>query len=99
VIEHFEEPETGFFFYTNKEQADVIVRKKEVYDGAVPSGNAVMAHNLLYLSIVFDKPEWRKERCDHGPLFIKSDIEISGIIWCMGACAATDHTRESMKLL
>ncbi|MES2372299.1 MAG: thioredoxin domain-containing protein [Bacteroidota bacterium] len=58
VIAHFEEPESGFFFYTNKEQADVIVRKKEVYDGAVPSGNAVMAHNLLYLSIVFDHPEW-----------------------------------------
>jgi uncharacterized protein YyaL (SSP411 family) len=58
VIEHFEEPESGFFFYTNKEQEDVIVRKKEVYDGAVPSGNAVMANNLLYLSIVFDSPEW-----------------------------------------
>ena len=62
VIEHFEEPGTGFFFYTNKNQLDVIVRKKEVYDGAVPSGNAIMAHNLLYLSIVFDVPAWR-ERC------------------------------------
>ncbi|MEO7530424.1 MAG: thioredoxin domain-containing protein [Sediminibacterium sp.] len=60
VMEHFDEPETGFFFYTNKHQLDVIVRKKEVYDGAVPSGNAVMAHNLLYLSIVFDQPEWRE---------------------------------------
>ncbi|NCI48809.1 thioredoxin domain-containing protein [Sediminibacterium roseum] len=58
VIEHFEEEETGFFFYTNKHQQDVIVRKKEVYDGAVPSGNAVMCHNLLYLSIVFDQPSW-----------------------------------------
>lgn len=58
VIQNFEEADTGFFFYTNRYQNDVIVRKKEVYDGAVPSGNAVMAHNLLYLSIVFDKPEW-----------------------------------------
>ena len=58
VIEHFEEPETGFFFYTHSKQADVIVRKKEVYDGAVPSGNAVMANNLLYLSLVFNKSEW-----------------------------------------
>ncbi|MDB5210615.1 MAG: thymidylate kinase [Sediminibacterium sp.] len=62
VIEHFEESATGFFYYTNREQADVIVRKKEVYDGAVPSGNAVMAHNLLYLSIVFDDRIWG-ERC------------------------------------
>ena len=58
VIIHFEEADTGFFFYTHQQQTDVIVRKKEVYDGAVPSGNAVMAHNLLYLSIVFDQPEW-----------------------------------------
>jgi len=66
VIENFEEPETGFFFYTHKGQPDVIIRKKEVYDGAVPSGNAVMAHNLLYLSIVFDQPEWAERA--HGLL-------------------------------
>lgn len=58
VIAHFEEAETGFFFYTHSSQTDVIVRKKEVYDGAVPSGNAVMAHNLYYLSIVFNQPGW-----------------------------------------
>lgn len=58
VITHFEEAETGLFFYTHSSQTDVIVRKKEVYDGAVPSGNAVMAHNLYYLSIVFDRPGW-----------------------------------------
>jgi uncharacterized protein YyaL (SSP411 family) len=62
VIDNFEETDTGFFYYTHRQQSDVIIRKKEVYDGAVPSGNAVMAHNLLYLSIVFDQPEWR-ERC------------------------------------
>ncbi|HEY0678821.1 MAG TPA: thioredoxin domain-containing protein [Chitinophagaceae bacterium] len=59
VITHFNEEETSFFYYTNREQYDVIVRKKEVYDGATPSGNAVMGHNLLYLSVVFDKATWR----------------------------------------
>ena len=58
VIENFVETQTGFFFFTHKQQNDVIIRKKEVYDGAVPSGNAVMAHNLLYLSIVFDQKHW-----------------------------------------
>jgi hypothetical protein len=58
VIENFEEVDTGFFFYTHQYQKDVIVRKKEVYDGAVPSGNAIMAQNLLYLSIIFDQKEW-----------------------------------------
>ena len=59
VIENFTEQETGFFFFTNAGQKDVIIRKKEVYDGAVPSGNSIMAYNLHHLSILFDKKEWK----------------------------------------
>ncbi len=59
VIEHFSEAETGFFFFTHANQQDVILRKKEVYDGATPSGNAMMALNLYYLAIVFDEMSWR----------------------------------------
>lgn len=58
VIEDFADSETGFFFYTGKHQKDVITRKVELYDSAVPSGNSVMAENLAYLAIIFDKPEW-----------------------------------------
>ena len=58
VIENFSEANTGYFYFTNQYQSDVIVRKKEVYDGAVPSGNAIMVANLKYLSIIFDKKDW-----------------------------------------
>jgi uncharacterized protein YyaL (SSP411 family) len=58
VIEHFSEPETGFFFYTHSGQKDVLLRKREIYDGATPSGNSMMASNLLYLGIVFDEQDW-----------------------------------------
>jgi uncharacterized protein YyaL (SSP411 family) len=60
VCSHFSEEETGFFYFTNDQQTDILVRKKEVYDGAIPSGNAVMAANLLYLSVVFDLPVWKE---------------------------------------
>jgi uncharacterized protein YyaL (SSP411 family) len=60
VIEQFSEEDTGYFFYTHKGQQDVIVRKKEVYDGAVPSGNAIMAFNLQYIGVVFDITGWRE---------------------------------------
>jgi uncharacterized protein YyaL (SSP411 family) len=60
VIDHFSEEETGFFFYTNSGQQDVIVRKKEVYDGAIPSGNAIMAFNLQYIGVVFDITSWKE---------------------------------------
>ena len=59
VIENFSDEETCFFYYTHQDQKDVIVRKKEIYDGATPSGNSVMAENLLQLSIVFDNAAWK----------------------------------------
>jgi uncharacterized protein YyaL (SSP411 family) len=58
AIAHFKEEETGFFYFTHDQQNDVIIRKKEIYDGATPSGNSIMASNLLYLSKVFDRREW-----------------------------------------
>ena len=61
VIQNFIEEETGFFFYTPVDQQDIIVRKKEVYDSAVPSGNSVMAYNLWKLSLLFDKKEWGEQ--------------------------------------
>lgn len=61
VLDLFAEDETGFLFYTPAGEKDIIVRKKEVYDGATPSGNAVMATNLYYLGIVFNQPEWRQQ--------------------------------------
>jgi len=60
VIELFSETETSFFFYTNAGQQDVIIRKKELVDGAVPSGNSVMAYNLFHLSILFDIKVWKE---------------------------------------
>ncbi|TAH13429.1 MAG: thioredoxin domain-containing protein [Sphingobacteriia bacterium] len=60
VMDHFSEESTGFFYYTPDFQKDIIVRKKEVFDGATPSGNAIMAINLYYLSVVFDESGWQK---------------------------------------
>ncbi len=59
VIENFSDTEGLFFYYTPHGQEDIIARKKEIYDGATASGNAVMAFNLHRLSILFDKGQWR----------------------------------------
>lgn len=64
VIANFEESSSGFFFYTPAHQTDILMRKKEVYDGATPSGNASMATVLFYLAYIFDIPEW-SERSKH----------------------------------
>ncbi len=53
--------QSSLFHYTVDYQQDVLVRKTEVYDGALPSGNSVMAQNLLKLSFYFNIPEWGKK--------------------------------------
>ena len=46
--ERFAAPDGGYFD-TLADQADLFVRTRGSYDGAIPSGNSVMVHNLLDL--------------------------------------------------
>lgn len=59
VTENFSDSDNLLFYYTHQNQDDIIIRKKELYDGAIPSGNAVMANNLHKLAIIFDNAGWR----------------------------------------
>lgn len=62
VLENFTDEQELFFYFTGDFQKDVPVRKTEIYDSVMPSANAVMAENLLHLSVLFNVTEW-KERC------------------------------------
>jgi uncharacterized protein YyaL (SSP411 family) len=64
VLSQFGEEAGPFFYYTPEGQKDIIVRKKEVYDGAVPSGNAIMAWILHKLGILLNQPAWRQRSTD-----------------------------------
>lgn len=50
VRELFWDAEGGGFFFYGSDAEQLIARPKEVYDGATPSGNSVMALNLLHLA-------------------------------------------------
>ncbi len=50
LIAHFWDPEQGGFFFTPDDGEVLLVRKKEIYDGAIPSGNSVSVLNLLRLA-------------------------------------------------
>ncbi len=47
MIRHFWDQKGGGLYFTADDAENLIVRKKEVYDGALPSGNAVAMLNLL----------------------------------------------------
>ena len=50
AVELFGDAEHGGFFFTAADGEELIIRGKEAYDGAIPSGNSVMALNLLRLA-------------------------------------------------
>ncbi len=59
VQEVFSDEDSIFFYYTANHQKDVIVRKKEMYDGALPSPNSVMAVNLYKMGVLFNNQNWQ----------------------------------------
>ncbi len=61
AIIHFKDEDTPYFYFTSKNQLDVIVRKKEIYDGATPSGNSIIATVLYDASVLFEKQNWQDE--------------------------------------
>ena len=54
----FWDEEGGGFFFTEVGDSDLFMRQKEIYDGAIPSGNSVAAENLYCLGRLAEKPEW-----------------------------------------
>ncbi len=56
MIENFRDDDGGF--YDSPESAGLLVRMKESYDGAEPSGNSVAALNLLRLAAITGRSDW-----------------------------------------
>jgi uncharacterized protein len=50
MLQHFRDEQGGGFFFTSDIGEKLLVRTKEIYDGAVPSGNSVAYLNLLRLA-------------------------------------------------
>ena len=75
VIENFSDDENAFFYFTHRDQKDIIIRKKEIYDGATPSGNSVMACNLFKLSIIFNISSWEQRTVKMLGIILESVIK------------------------
>lgn len=61
TITDFGDREQGGFYLYGKENEQLIVTPKETYDGAIPSGNSVMAYNLVKLWNLLLEDEWQEE--------------------------------------
>ncbi len=59
VAAEFGDHTGGFYLYSRDSEA-LILRPKETYDGAMPSGNSLMAYNLVWMAMITDSPKYRK---------------------------------------
>ena len=60
LMEHFYDPAGGGFWQSGADTSHLLMRVKEDYDGAEPSGNAVASMALLRLASLCARPDWRE---------------------------------------
>ncbi|HEX8137711.1 MAG TPA: thioredoxin domain-containing protein [Pyrinomonadaceae bacterium] len=61
MIEEFWDEAEGGFFYTGESHEELIVRSKDYFDNATPSGNSVAAEVLLRMSVLTGKEEYARQ--------------------------------------
>jgi uncharacterized protein YyaL (SSP411 family) len=57
MLKEFWDAKNGGLFFTAEGQTDLIIRSKEIYDGAIPSGNSVAVFNLLRIGRMTANPD------------------------------------------
>ena len=66
---NFWDDASGGYFFTSINGEALLIRQKEVYDGAVPSGNSVFALNLIRIGRITADPKWEQRARDIGRAF------------------------------
>ena len=61
MLDLFWDEQEGGFYFTAHDSEKLIVRDKEIYDGAVPSSNSVAVLNLLRLARMTGNTTWEEK--------------------------------------
>jgi len=61
MIKLFWDDKEGGFFFTATDAEKLLIREKEIYDGAIPSGNAIAVLDLLRMGRLMFNREWEKK--------------------------------------
>lgn len=69
LSQSFVDGESGGYFMTARDAETLIIRPKELYDGAIPSGNSVQLLNLLMLARLTGQAELEEQAVAAGKAF------------------------------
>jgi uncharacterized protein YyaL (SSP411 family) len=72
LLKHFWDEKAGGFYFTADDAEKLLVRQKDIYDGAIPSGNSVAALNLLRLGRITAKADFEEKAVKIGRAFSKA---------------------------
>ncbi|MCA9398364.1 MAG: thioredoxin domain-containing protein, partial [Candidatus Omnitrophica bacterium] len=61
MVKLFWDDKEGGFFFTADDAERLLYREKEIYDGAIPSGNSIAALDLLRMGRLTLNREWEKK--------------------------------------
>ena len=98
VTADFEDTQGGGFYFSGANNEKLILRPKETYDGAMPSGNSLMAWNLVKLWNITGKAEYRDE-ADKQLNFMMGAASDYPIGYSMFLTALIDMTDPYMKVV
>lgn len=58
MIDEFWDSENGGFYQTSKSSEEILVKNKEIYDGAIPSGNSIAVLDLFILGRIMSNTKF-----------------------------------------
>ena len=94
----FEDRESGGFYLYGDDSEQLMLRPKETYDGATPSGNAVAAYVLVRLSKLTAEEKW-SARAERQLAFLSAYIKEYPAARCFGLMAAMLELYPSKELV
>ncbi|MBG7609784.1 MAG: thioredoxin domain-containing protein [Anaerolineae bacterium] len=74
-IAHFWDSEDGGYYLTADDGELLISRPKEIYDGAIPSGNSIAMQNLLRLSRITADPQYENYAASMSHFFAQTILQ------------------------
>ncbi len=60
VFDGFLDLSDKMFYFTSAKQKDVLMRRKDLFDSATPSGNSTMVRNLQRAGILLGREDWQR---------------------------------------
>ncbi len=96
VTNNFGDNIGGYYLY-GYDNEELIVRPKETYDGAIPSGNSIMAFNLVRLAQIMDNEKYRNS-AERQLNFLAVETAQYPPGYAMYLLALLEHTEPPMKI-